>query len=218
MNLEQSRYNMIEQQIRPWNVLNQTILDLLARIPRDAFVPEAYRKLAYVDTEIPLGHGEFMMPPRVEARMLQDLAINHDDSCLEIGTGSAYVTACLASLSQHVDSVDLYSDFTKSAEQKLQQHKRNNVELMTKDVSQGWKLAKPQYDVIAITASMPTYHPSFENLLKPKGRLFVIIGKAPAMAATLITRSQKGDITRTTLFETVINPLVGKKEQQPFVF
>jgi len=137
MALKQAQFNMIEQQIRPWDVLDQKVLDLLGRIAREDFVPEAYRNLAYADISIPIGHDQFMMPPKVEARMLQALDLHHTDRVLEIGTGSAYVTALLAMLACQVDSVDIFEDFQKSADVRMRAHKLDNVTLAVGDASQG---------------------------------------------------------------------------------
>jgi protein-L-isoaspartate(D-aspartate) O-methyltransferase len=189
MELEQAHYNMIEQQIRPWDVLDQTVLDVMRRVPRSQFVPIACQSLAYADIQIPLDHGEKMMFPRVEGRMLQELAITMNDSCLEIGTGSGFVTACLSHLAKEIYSIDRHDDFTQQAQQKMEQHHISNVTLETKDAFSELDTTK-RYDVIAVTGSMPELSDHFEQMLKPKGRLFIIIGSptAPIMQAILITR------------------------------
>ncbi len=182
MNLEHARFNMIEQQIRPWDVLNQTILETFGFIQRELFVPKAHKALAFADVEIPIGHGEHMMFPRMEARMLQALNISPEDTCLEIGTGSGFVTACLSHLSKHVDSVDIYEDFIRQAEERLHSLKLRNHTLHTADALRDWASDK-HYDVIAVTGSIPAYLPRFEAQLAPGGRLFIVVGHGAAMQA-----------------------------------
>ncbi|MDR9437664.1 MAG: protein-L-isoaspartate O-methyltransferase, partial [Thiohalophilus sp.] len=154
MNFEQARLNMIEQQIRPWEVLDQQVLDLLIEVPREDFVPPEFRKLAFTDMNIPLGHDEVMMSPKFEARMLQGLTVRPDDTILEVGTGSGYVTALLARLGKHVYSVDLHGDFVEAAQAKLNAHNIHNVTLDVGDAAHGWDKHAP-YDVICITGSLP---------------------------------------------------------------
>ncbi len=215
MDLEQARFNMIEQQVRPWSVLDQTVLDIMRRVPRDRFVPPSQINLAYADIEIPLAHGENMMHPRVEGRMLQELAISVTDSCLEIGTGSGYITACLAHLADEVHSVDIHQDFIDEAKQKLLDSHIDNVTLETKNALTELDGAQ-QYDAIAVTGSMPEYTPQFEQMLKPGGRLFLVVGREPAMHAMLVTRKNATEFNRVSLFETVLKPLQGMKLQETF--
>jgi len=216
--LEKARFNMIEQQIRPWEVLDQTVLDTMKHIPRENFVPEIYRTLAFSDTEIPLGHGESMMSPKIEGRMLQELTISPSDICLEIGTGSGYVTACMAHLAKHVYSVEYYQDISIRAQDQLDYHKIFNVELSIGDASYQWQNPmEERYDVIAMTASMPRYNPVYEQKLNVDGRLFVIVGQAPVMQAMLVTRLSETEFNRMSLFETCIKPLIGT-EDAAFVF
>lgn len=219
MNLEQARFNMIEQQIRPWDVLDQTVLDTFGFIQRENFVPKEHRALAFADVEIPLGHGEHMMFPRMEGRLLQALDISPEDTCLEIGTGSGFVTACLAHLSKHVDSIDIYEDFTRQAEERLQELKLRNHSLHHGDVLRDWTPDK-RYDVIAVTGSVPTYLERLEECLAPGGRLFMVIGQGTMMYATLIKREEDGELVRTRLFETWLKPLVGADagSDRSFVF
>lgn len=216
MDLEQARYNMIEQQIRPWDVLDQSVLDIMRRIPRDQFVPQNQQRLAYADIEIPLGHGESMMHPRIEGRMLQDLAITIDDRCLEVGTGSGYVTACLAHLGKEVHSIDIHQDFIENAQTKLLNSHIDNVLLEAKDVFSDFDTSL-RYDVIAVTGSVPEYTTFFEDMLNPGGRLFVVAGKPPAMHATLVTRNENNELSRVSLFETVLKPLQFVTQTEPFV-
>jgi protein-L-isoaspartate(D-aspartate) O-methyltransferase len=217
MNMAQARHNMIEQQIRPWDVLDQRVLELIDGLPRDKFVPTAYLKLAYADINVPLDHGQVMMPPKVEARMLQALDIKNSDSILEVGTGSGYVTALLASSGKHVFSVDIYPDFVDSAGRKLADLGIGNVTLESGDAVAGWDRHGP-YDVIAITGSLPVLPDNFLQNLKIGGRLFIITGQAPVMQARLITRTTEQGWTDQVLFETVLPPLVNAPQPQRFVF
>lgn len=208
MNLEHARFNMIEQQIRPWDVLDETILETFGFIKREDFVPSAHKSLAFADVEIPIGHDENMMFPRVEARMLQALNITAEDTCLEIGTGSGFVTACMAHLSKHVDSVDLYEDFTRQAEERLLANRLRNYKLHTGDALRNWSSGQ-LYNAIAVTGSVPADMPRFEEQLAPGGRLFIVVGTAPNMTAQLVKREADGEFTRTPLFETSLKPLSG---------
>lgn len=217
MNMAQARHNMIEQQIRPWDVLDQRVLELIDGLPRDKFVPTAYLKLAYADINIPLNHGQIMMPPKVEARMLQALDIKPSDTILEVGTGSGYVTALLARSGKHVYSVDVYPDFIESAGRKLAELDISNVTLESGDAVNGWDGHAP-YDVIAITASLPVLPDSFLQSLKIGGRLFVVTGQEPVMEAYLITRTAEQGWVKQALFETVLPPLVNAPQPQRFIF
>jgi protein-L-isoaspartate(D-aspartate) O-methyltransferase len=216
MNIEQARFNMVEQQIRTWDVLDQQVLDLMAEVPREDFVPAAYRNLAFADTCIPLGHGQSMMAPRVEARMLQALQVERDHRILEVGTGSGFVTALLARLGGHVTSVEIVDSLSSSAQTKLDAHGIENVDLYTGDASHGWERAAP-YDIIAVTGSLPVPEDSFQNSLAVGGRLFVVVGREPAMRALLITRSSESQWASECLFETVLPPLAGVQEPERFV-
>jgi protein-L-isoaspartate(D-aspartate) O-methyltransferase len=217
MNMAQARHNMIEQQIRPWDVLDQRVLELIDGLPRDKFVPTAYLKLAYADINIPLNHGQVMMPPKVEARMLQALNIKNTDTILEVGTGSGYVTALLARSGKHVYSVDVYPDFIESTGRKLAELDISNVTLESGDAVNGWDNHAP-YDVIAITGSLPVLPDSFLQSLKIGGRLFVVTGQAPVMEAYLITRTAEQGWVKQALFETVLPPLVNAPQPQRFIF
>jgi len=220
MSLEQARFNMIEQQIRPWNVLNLMVLDTIKSIPREDFVPTLHRSLAFADVEIPLGHGESMMHPRVEGKILQELAILPDDTCLEIGTGYGYMTACLAALSKHVYSVEIHEDLSHVAQNNLDAQGIMNASLMMGDASDDWQTQPNFYNVIAITASMPIYNDKYEKKLKVGGRLFVVVGKDEGtMQAMLITRLSTREFSRKSLLEMPLKALVGKEHtQQTFVF
>ncbi len=216
MNIEQARFNMVEQQIRTWDVLDQQVLDLMAEVPREDFVPAAYRNLAFADTCIPLEHGQSMMVPRVEARMLQALQVERDDRILEVGTGSGFVTALLARLGGHVTSIEIVDALGSSARAKLEAHGIENVDLYSGDASHGWERAAP-YDVIAVTGSLPVPEDRFQNTLAIGGRLFVVVGREPAMQALLITRNSESQWASECLFETVLPPLVGVDEPERFV-
>lgn len=217
MNMEQARFNMIEQQIRPCAVLDDTVLQTMASIPRDLFAPESMSSLAYADIEVPLAHGEAMMFPRIEGRMLQELEIGIDDECLEIGTGSGYVTACMANMSLHVDSIDIHADFIASAEKKLAMMNISNILLENKNALTDLSKAK-KYDVIAVTGSIPEYMPLFEGLLKLGGRLFIVVGEKQVAHAMKIEHTLEGHFIRTSLFETELKPLVGAEEKPSFNF
>jgi protein-L-isoaspartate(D-aspartate) O-methyltransferase len=217
MNVEQARFNMIEQQIRPWEVLDDRVLETISRTPRENFVPERYRALAFSDISIPLEHGQYMMPPKLEGKLLQSLDIDPADSILEIGTGSGYLTACLAGLGGSVHSVDLYDEFIQSAESKLEKHNITNVTCETGDAAAGWN-SDTRFDAIAVTGSLPTLHRGFHTLLNPGGRLFVIVGKPPIMQALLITRVGEQEWNQESLFETSIPPLVNAPEPDTFRF
>jgi protein-L-isoaspartate(D-aspartate) O-methyltransferase len=217
MNMEQARFNMIEQQIRTWEVLDPAVLDLLGRIPREDFVPVKYRNLAFADLTIPLGHEQVMMPPKVEGRLIQALGIKPDDTVLEVGTGSGYLTALLASLAKHVYSVDIFPEFKKQAQQKLAALGLSNVTIETGDAALGWEQHGP-YDVIVITGSFPLYPDHYQRGLRVNGRMFVIAGRAPAMEALLVTRVGEADWMRESLFETDIPALINAPRPQSFVF
>lgn len=217
MDMEQARFNMIEQQIRPCAVLDLTVLSTMGSLPRELFVPEALAKLAYADIEIPLEHDEAMMFPRIEGRMLQELEVGIDDECLEVGTGSGFVTACLANMSLHVDSIDIHQDFIESAETKLAMANISNVNFEVKNALTDLDSSK-QYDVIAVTGSIPEYIPLFEQLLKPNGRLFVVVGEDQVAHAMKVERTINDSFIRTNLFETALKPLVGLEDKPEFIF
>ncbi len=215
-NFEQARHNMIEQQIRPWEVLDQRVLDVLARVPREDFVPERYRNLAFGDLAIPLGHGEFMLKPNVEGRILQALAVRPGDRVLEIGTGSGYLTACLARLAASVVSVDIVPDFIESARLKLKAHGLGQAALHAGDASGGW--GEHRYDAIAVTGSVATVADHWRQSLSLGGRLFVVVGQPPVMEALLITRIGEREWLRESLFETELPPLRNAAPPRVFEF
>lgn len=216
MNIEQARFNMIEQQIRPWEVLDQRVLDVMTRIPREDFVPSRYRNLAFADVAIPLGHGQVMMRPNLEGRLLQALNPQPADTVLEVGTGSGYLTACLASLGGRVVSVDIVPEFIQAAQTQLQAHGVHNVTVHCGDAAPGW--GDYRYDVIAITGSLPMLPQRWREQLAIGGRLFVIVGQEPIMAALLMTRSGEQEWTEESLFETQLPPLLNVETPARFEF
>jgi len=215
-NFEQARHNMIEQQIRPWEVLDQRVLDTLAWVPREEFVPERYRNLAFGDVAIPLGHGEFMLKPTVEGRLLQALAVQPTDLALEVGTGSGYLTACLARLAASVVSVDIVAEFSDAARAKLKARGSSNVVLHTGDASLGW--GGHRYDAIAVTGSVAEVADEWRRSLKLGARLFIVAGKPPIMEALLITRTGEEQWLRESLFDTELAPLRNAASVKSFVF
>ena len=211
MDFEKARFNMVEQQIRPWDVLDARVLEVLGAIPREDFTPERYRNLAYVDTRIPLtddAGGCCMLNPIIEGRIMQHLNIGEDDVVLEIGAGTGYLTACLSKLARHVDAVEINENLSEQAEKNLAAHNITNVNVSTGDASKGWE-QKHSYDAIAITGSMPAIPEAYKKLLKIGGRLFVVTGEAPAMTAHLVTRTDKNKWSVEDLFETSIDSLCG---------
>ena len=214
MDIEQARINMIKQQIRPWEVLDNDVLKVIEQTPREQFVPERYRKLAFSDLEIPLPEGQFMMSPKLEARMLQALQVRSDDRILEIGTGSGYVTACLARLGRQVDTIEWFENLSSQAQRNVEQLGARNVCFAQGDAFR--ERLTGQYDTIAITASMPVYQDTFEPLLAVGGRMFVVTGKAPVMQAQLFTRVDAESLSCSALLETSLPPLMGLDEKQAF--
>ena len=215
MNLEEARTQMLGQQLRTWEVLDDRILEVLGRTPRERFVPPAYHDLAFADMEIPLDHDQQMMAPKVEGRLLQSLALRPDDTVLEVGTGSGFLTACLAALAETVVSIDIFSDFTSGAVEKLDRLEVRNVELRTQDAF-GLN-ASERFDAVAVTGSVPAHEEHFIRMLRPGGRLFVIVGRIQIMDAVLITQHENGEWTRDSLFETVVAPLLNAAQPEPFV-
>lgn len=214
-NMEQARFNMVEQQIRPWDVLDMRVLDLLTKVKREHFVPTARQEMAFMDIEIPLGHGVSMWQPKLEARALQALQLQPRDRVLEIGSGSGYLTALLSQLAQHVTSVEIVPELHAFAEKNLAAHHINNLTLVQGDAAQGWP---GSYDAIILTGSVPVLPAAFQNSLKPGGRLFAIVGDAPAMQARLINCAAPGIFESVTLFETNVAPLQNALQPKRFVF
>ena len=217
MNLEQARDNMVEQQIRTWQVLDQNVLDLLYVVPREAFVPEKYRALAFSDLQIPLGEGERMWEPKLEARVLQEMHLKKTDRVLEVGTGSGYLTALLAHSGAHVHSVEIKPGLAELGRRNLERHGVDNVSLELGDASHGWAAHAP-YDVIVLTGSTPVLPEAFERGLAAGGRLFAVVGERPVMSARLVTCAAPGAWRSEDLFETVIDPLVNAEQRPRFRF
>ena len=217
MNFDQARFNMVEQQIRPWAVLDSRVLSLLETIHREDFVPVRYRKLAFADLAVPLACGQFMMRPKIEARMLQALNLREDESVLEIGTGSGFVTACLASLAKCVVSVELFEELHQKASLELQDKGIANAELFLGDVMGGWQ-PEQAHDVVVVTGSVPQVLEQFKGWVNPGGRLFVVTGDSPAMEARLLTRLDVTQWTEESLFETDLPRLVNAELPPEFEF
>jgi protein-L-isoaspartate(D-aspartate) O-methyltransferase len=216
VDFEQARFNMVEQQVRTWDVLDQEVLDLLFEVKREHFVPPAYRALAFADLEIPLGDGEHMWTPKMEARVVQELELKRDESTLEIGTGSGYLTALLARRSAEVTSVEINPRLLLQASAHLASAGIRNVRLDKGDGAHGWR--DQTYDAIVLTGSTPMLPESWFKQLRPGGRLFAVVGDAPAMAARLARWSAPGAIVQQDLFETVVAPLKNAPQPERFVF
>lgn len=215
MNLEFARNQMLRQQIRAWEVLDDRVLDVLGTVPREAFVPADYRDVAFADLEIPIGHGQSMMAPKVEGRMLQALQIDAADRVLEIGTGTGFMTACLTRLCDAVVSVDIFPELIDAARPRLDRHGVGEAELIAADALQlDYESA---FDAIALTGSLPELDERFVRMLRPGGRLFVVTGRPPIMEAQLVTLLAPNNWSRESLFETVLTPLINADKPAPFV-
>lgn len=217
MDYEQARFNMVEQQIRPWDVLDPQVLDLLFQVKREDYVPPVYRSLAFVDMEIPLGEGEAMWPPRVEARVLQALQLKRHEKVLEVGTGSGYFTALLASLCSHVVSVERLAALREEADRKFKAHGLTNIQLRAGDAARDWA-EDGQFDVIVLTGSSPLLPEAYLKRLNPGGRLFVVTGEDPAMKAERVSCAGPGQCRREVLFETSLKALHNALEPERFSF
>jgi len=217
MNFDQARFNMVEQQIRPWEVLDSRVLSLLETIHREDFVPVRYRKLAFADIEVPLDCGQVMMRPKIEARMLQSLGLRDDETVLEIGTGSGFITACLASLAKRVVSVEVFEELHAEAAGKLGDKQITNVDLFVGDVMKGWQ-PEQAHDVVVVTGSVPEVPEQFKGWVNPGGRMFIVTGNSPAMEARLLTRLDVTNWTEESLFETDLPRLVNSEPPPVFEF
>jgi protein-L-isoaspartate(D-aspartate) O-methyltransferase len=211
-----ARQQMVDQQIRTWEVLDPRVLDVLSAVPREAFVPIGYRELAFADTPIPIGFGQSMLAPVLQGRILQAVGLNASESVLEVGTGTGYLTAVLSLLAGSTRSIDIRPEFTAAAAANLLAVPEARVKLETRDAFNGASLG--EYDVIAITGSLPVYDTRFEQALRVGGRLFAVVGVAPVMDAILVRRVDSTEWIRESLFETVIDPLVNATAPQGFVF
>jgi protein-L-isoaspartate(D-aspartate) O-methyltransferase len=217
MNFEQARFNMIEQQIRPWEVLDQNVLDLLFSVRREEFVPAARQRLAFADAEIPLGHGAVMLAPKIEAHVLQAVQVKKHESVLEIGAGSGYMAALLAAHAAHVTTIEIVPELAEMARANLKRAQIDNVTVETGNGAGGLP-AKAPFDVIVISASVQAVPQELLAQLKVGGRLFAIVGQEPVMEAQLITREGEAAFSTETLFETVTAPLTAIASVQKFTF
>lgn len=214
--MELARHNMIEQQIRPWEVLDGRVLELLRHVRREQFVPAGMKELAFADMEIPLGHGAAMWQPKLEARVVQELHLTRNDKVLEVGTGSGYLTALLSALAGHVTSVEIVPELSAMAKQNLSAPHRDNVTLETGDAARGW--GEGSYDVIVLTGSTPVLPDAFRNSLNVGGRLFAIVGDAPLMEAKLVTRVAPDVFETVNILETCVAPLQNAAQPSRFAF
>ncbi|TMH13935.1 MAG: protein-L-isoaspartate O-methyltransferase [Betaproteobacteria bacterium] len=217
MNIEQARFNMIEQQIRPWDVLDQGVLSLLAVVKREDFVPPAYRAMAFVDTEVPLPAGQCMLAPKVEARLLQELSVHKHEQVLEVGAGSGYMAALLGHKAQQVTTMEIHPELAAMARANLQRAAVLNVNVRQADGSHGLPDEGP-FDVILLSGSVADVPPHLLAQLKVGGRLAAIVGQQPIMRAMLVTRSSDHDFATVALFDTVAPRLVNFDEPSRFKF
>ncbi len=217
MNFETARHNMIEQQIRPWNVIDPVALEALETIPREHFVADELKEAAFSDVELPIGHGQHMLAPKIEAKILQAVQVKETDKVLEIGTGSGYLTALLAHLADTVITVELYEDLSELAKKRVTTEGLKNVRFVVADAANGYAGSGP-YDVIVITGSVPELPESFKQSLKIGGRLFAVTGESPVMEATLFTRVSEKQFSEQYLFETDLQPLEHVSKKYGFVF
>jgi protein-L-isoaspartate(D-aspartate) O-methyltransferase len=216
MDIEAARQQMVDQQVRAWDVLDPRVLEALQRVPRERFVPPPFRELAFADAPIPLAEGQSMLPPSIDGRILQACAIGGDDSVIEVGTGSGFLSACLATLGGHVESLELRPALATAAAAALRATGYPGVVVRTADATT-WEPAVA-VDVVVLGAALPAYDERYQRWLKPGGRLFVVVGAAAPMSARLITRLVDGEYTRADLFETVIDPLTNARRLSTFVF
>ncbi len=216
MDMEQARFNMIEQQIRPWEVLDPEVLDALSAVKREDFVPEALKALAFADLELPIGQGQTMLQPKIEARVLQEASVKNTDVVLEVGTGSGYMAALLASQAEYVYSVEIDPALAEIARRNLRHAGVANVSVETGDASQGWSGPSP-YDVIVLSGALRELPEVFLQQLKLGGRLVAFVGEPPVVEAQLIIRSDDKAFNTVNVFETVVPALTSKKRQS-FVF
>ena len=217
MNVEQARFNMVEQQIRTWDVLDPRVLDILQHTPRERFVPDHLRNLAFSDMNLPIGHGEVMLSPRQEGRFLQAAELGPNEQVLEIGTGCGYLTACIARMVDHVTSVDIHQDFLDQADDRLKREAVFNVTLKAGDAAAGWDDGK-RYDAIIVGGGLPEFHTGFHHSLTIGGRLVFIVGAAPIMEGLLVTRVGEDQWSMESLFDTWLPPLVNAPSTRRFDF
>jgi len=211
-----ARQQMVDQQIRTWEVLDPRVLDAMSAVPREAFVPPEYRELAFADTPIPIGFGQSMLAPKLQGRILQALGVNASDSVLEIGGGTGYLSACLSLLGNSTHAIDIHAGLIAIGRDNLRAVPQARVQFEIRDAFDAAALG--EYDVIAVTGSLPVYDTRFERSLRVGGRLFAIVGTAPVMDAILVRRVDGDEWIRESLFETVVEPLIGATAAQKFVF
>lgn len=216
MNIDFARQQMVQQQVRAWDVLDYEVLEVLGSVPRESFVPAGFESLAFAEAEIPIGHGESMLTPVLEGRILQALELEPTNRVLQVGTGTGFLAACLAKLAASVTSMDIHGEFIDRAARSLEAAGIDNVELIKGDATR--ELPEGHFDAIAVTGSLQSFDPALVEALSPGGRLFVVVGDAPAMEARLVTRGDDGDWHTETLFETELKPLVHGSVPPQFSF
>ncbi len=216
MKTDFARRQMVQQQIRTWDVSDPSTLRVLSELHREQFVPAGFEELAFADTEIPLPHGQMMMTPIVEGRLLQALALEPQHNVLEIGTGTGFLTACLAKLSAAVTSIDVFSDFISMAKSNLADARVENIQLICMDATK--ELPNGQFDAVAVTGSLPMFDTRLVDVLTPGGRMFVIVGDPPVMDARIVTQIGENDWTTKSLFETDVLPLLNASRPSAFSF
>jgi protein-L-isoaspartate(D-aspartate) O-methyltransferase len=211
-----ARRQMVDQQIRTWEVLDPRVLDALSAVPREAFVPPLYRELAFADAPIPIGFGQSMLAPKLQGRILQALGVNATDSVLEVGSGTGYFSACLSLLGASTHSIDIHAGFIDVSRANLRAVPQAKVQFELRDVFGAARLG--EYDAVAVTGSLPVYDTRFERSLRVGGRMFAIVGVAPVMDAILVRRVGGNEWIRESLFETVVEPLINATAAPKFVF
>jgi protein-L-isoaspartate(D-aspartate) O-methyltransferase len=213
-----AREQMIEQQVRAWDVLNERVLGIFRKVPREHFVPVEQRYMAYADCEVPLPKGQHMLRPSVAGRLLQALELTGTERVLEIGAGSGFLTACLAAVSAHVESIEVIPELAELAKSNLATASVGNTRVVTADALATAADARKRYDAIAVTGSLPLSDERFQRQLEIGGRLFIIVGEEPVMTARLVRRTAEDAWTSESLFETVVDPLINARRPQEFTF
>jgi protein-L-isoaspartate(D-aspartate) O-methyltransferase len=215
-----AREQMIEQQVRAWDVLDERVLGIFRKVPREHFVPAEHRYVAFADLEIPLPKGQHMLRPSVAGRLLQALELTGTERVLEIGAGAGFLTACLASVSAHVEAIEIFPELAALARNNLAALSIGNTEILTADAMQAATGVESgtRYGAIAVTASLPIQDERFQRQLEIGGRLFIVVGEAPVMAARLVRRTAEDAWTSESLFETVVDPMINARRPQEFTF
>jgi protein-L-isoaspartate(D-aspartate) O-methyltransferase len=217
MSFNLARFNMIEQQVRTWDVLDANVLNLMSKLPREDFVPAPYLGVAFADVQVPLPHDQVMLPPREVGRILQALQIQPEEHVLEIGTGTGYVTALLAQLAEQVQTVELYADLSAAAEKNCHKHLLKNISFQLGNAAHGWE-THTSFDIICLTGALPSVSDQWKRQLRIGGRLFAIVGQAPVMKAILITRTHAAEWEQQNLYETLLPMLVDAQTAPQFEF